>query len=404
MSWAIDISSEAANASTEAVSGAAKAVYSFAKAAILPTPEQKEDVSVLRNPENSGRFEIAFTNRYFIWDTETTGNKPTDDDIISLGGVFCSYDGNKFVKIDEFHSYIDTDHKIDAVAQSIHHISKSMIRGQPRFPEVMKTLRTFLLQHQPDANCRLIFIAHNGSKFDDIVLYCNFVQHHMNFDQFLKDVHCYGFADTLKYLRALFKECQYKDMPKDASTGRTSFALGHCYTSFCGSGQSFENAHDALADSRALMDVLNSASVSCKINLAGLFKNVVPKAKAVKWVKQTAGVAYQTKEQNTMKESRAEYKDTKEEDLPTELKNIPIFEPEESSEDVSAASKKRPFRLCMNCVNFVRVEEHRVCQLDGTAHVRGGTEEDEMDIAPEDLVAAADDGAVSDAEDDRDLD
>ncbi len=344
----------------------------------------REEPSVLKAA--AAQCEIGFTNRFFIWDTESTGIKPTEDDIISLGGVLCEYDGRKFVKIDEFHSYVDTDRKIDPAAQSVHHISKQTIRGQPRFPEMVKILRTFLVQHQPGPNCRIIFVAHNGSKFDDIILYCNFVQHNLNFDRFLKDVHCYGFVDTLKYLRGMLKDAPYKDKPKDANTGRESFALGHCYTTFCGSGQCFENAHDALADSRALFDVLNSEQISAKINLVKIFENVVAKEKQLKWVKQTAGVAFQTREQNTMKESRPEFKETKEADLPSELRNVPIFEPEDS---LPSDSKKRPYRLCMNCVSFVRVEEHRVCELDGPPKSMRHEEEDTA-VQPDDIVSEPD--------------
>lgn len=334
-----------------------------------------------------------FVNHYAFYDTETTGNKPTEDDIISLGCVLCTYNGHQFEKLDEFHSYVDTDRKIDPAAQAVHHITKQMIRGQPKFPEMMKVFRTFLMQHQTSPHTRLIFVAHNGSKFDDIVLYCNFVQQNLNFDVFLRDVHCYGFLDTLKYLRVLFKECQYKDKPKDASTGRESFALGHCFTSFCG-GSALEGAHDALVDAKALFEIFNSACVAPRVTLTNLFKNVVPLLKGVKWVKQTAGIAFQTKEENAMREADPTRRETRASDLPKELRHVPIFDPAEDPES------KLPLRLCLNCIAFVRVSEHRVCNIDGGSAQALKT--DEPDAAPDDM-AVEDDGVESEP-DDRDFD
>ena len=332
-----------------------------------------------------------FVNQFFFYDTESTGNKPTEDDIISVGGVLATYHSptKRFEKLDEFHSYVDTDRKIDPLALAVHHISKSMLRGQPRFSEVVRQLRLFLLQHQTQPHTRVIFIAHNGSKFDDIILYCNFVQHNLNFDVFLHDVHCYGFLDTLKYLKVMFKDCAYKDRPQDAKTGRESFALGHCFTSFCG-GTGLEGAHDALVDARALFDIFNSACVQPKINLPGLFRNVVPKLKGLKWVKQTAGVSFQTREEATLREADPEHRETRRDDAPADLSNVPMFD---AAED---PYNQLPLRLCLNCMTFVRVSEHTVCCLDELGGGPKALVTADADVLPDDM--AEDEGPPSDAE------
>ena len=289
---------------------------------------------------------MAFVNRYFVWDTESTGNKPTDDHVISLGGVLCNYVNGKFESIEEFHTYIHTDRQIDPAAQSVHHISKSMLQGQPSFLEAMRLLRNWLIQRQPEPLSRLIFIAHNGSKFDNIIIYCNFVQNRLNFDDFLRDIKCYGFIDTLKVLRQLFKDCTYKEMPKDAATGRQSFALGHCYASFCSGGLSLENAHDALVDSQALVAVLNSVSVSCKINLQLLFKCMTNKQKELNWIKQTAGVSFSNREQETRQR-----KEKEKEVVQSEKKEVMKHEPMFTDGD-----------LCLNCMTFVDISQHKTCE------------------------------------------
>jgi len=308
---------------------------------------------------------MAFVNRFFIWDTETTSNKPTEDDIISIGGVLCNYDliTKEFTKIDEFHTYVHTNKKIDTVAQSIHHISKSDLYGQPEFPDAVALLQGFLTQYQPEKNARLILVAHNGAKFDDIILYCNFVQHRLNFDQFLKDIKCHGFLDSLKYFRLLFKGCSYKELPKDPKTGRVSFALGHCYTSFCG-GTILENAHDALVDSQALFEVCNAETLKTKICSRTLFKAVVSKKKATSWVKQTAGVSFQNQEHHTRMMQANDNMDLDQEQGngphdDEEMKTEPIFE-----SPAVYAGQEGDLRLCLNCMMFVRLDSHLQCFSD----------------------------------------
>lgn len=132
--------------------------------------------------------ELFFNNRFFIWDTETTGLSVTDDDIISLGGVLCTYEGGAFRKIAEFHKFVFTARRIDPEAEKVHHISNSKLRSEPKFFEVINELRAFLIRHQPEPMARLIWLAHNGSKFDERILYCNFFNQQMDFEQFMFDV------------------------------------------------------------------------------------------------------------------------------------------------------------------------------------------------------------------------
>jgi DNA polymerase III epsilon subunit-like protein len=295
----------------------------------------------------------VFKNYYFIWDTETTSNNPNMDDIISLGGILCTYQNSKFHKIAEFNSFISTNKKIDVAAQAIHHITKSDLQGKPEFPDVVRMLRTFLQQHQSEPNSRVIFVGHNAKNFDLIVFYCNFVQHRLDFDQFLRDVKFYGSLDSLVFLKALFKNCSYKESPKDNSTGRTSFALGHCFTSFC-NAKELEGAHDALVDSQALLDILNSPAVSQRVNLQNLFKYVENYQKTVKWIKQKAGTAFQNKEQQTrLAKTQTDGPPPIDEKIPKH----PVFEA-----DFSGNSAYH--RLCLVCMQFVKKEEHLRCESD----------------------------------------
>jgi len=301
----------------------------------------------------------AFVTRYLIWDTETTSGDVTKDDIISLGGVLCTYnphgasDGKTkygvFTKIDEFHCYVSTKKKIDQQAQAIHHITEDKLYNQPIFPEVIESFKTFLQQYQPERNARLVLVAHNGSKFDNIIMYANFVQHRMDFEDFLKSCKVYGFIDSLKFFKVLLKGCQYAEQPKDASTGRISLALGHCYKSFCKAD--LEGAHNALMDSRGLFDILNSDCISRKINLNNLFKSTTSKEKELKWIKSTVGVAFAAKEEQTRMEKLGNQMEIVKDDLSTD----PIFEQE---------SPQSNHKFCLNCMSFWKKDEkHEKCQI-----------------------------------------
>lgn len=148
-------------------------------------------------------------------------------------------------------------------------------------------------------------------------------------------------------LNAMFKECA--DKPTDAATGRVSFKLGDCYSSFCGR-KPLENAHDALADSVGLLEVLNASAVCSKLTLAKLFSYLVPKKKALNEIKKAVGVRYQTKADIARTAVVPEYKDSDASNLPVELKSVPIYE----------ADSGDPMRLCINCMTFTA---HKQCNL-----------------------------------------
>jgi hypothetical protein len=151
-------------------------------------------------------------------------------------------------------------------------------------------------------------------------------------------------------------------MPKDPKTGRVSFALGHCYSSFCG-GAILENAHDALVDSQALFEVTNAESVRDKICLKNLFKWVVSRQKAVNWIKQTAGVSFQNQERYTRQAMEASLNpeltyqnDQKKRRAEEAMEAEPMFEDQTLYEGYEISRL-----LCLVCMRFVRPEDHATC-------------------------------------------
>lgn len=293
-------------------------------------------------------------NYFLFWDVESTSKIPTEDDIISIGGVLSKYDmkTSKFQKIDEFHTLVFTHKQIDEGAFSVHHISQSDIKDAPPLKTAVEMLKDWIQSWiQNSSNyCRLYMVAHNGASFDDVMLFCNCVQNKVCYDEFLYDIKCEGFLDSFKMMKKVFKERCDSEKPKDTKTGRLNFRLGDCYQFYCG-GTVLENAHDALADSQALFDVFNSDMVSNVITLNVLFEFIRPIEKAVKSIKQSAGQIFQEKAEFTRKE-RFGLIDNGEISIPNE----PIVADSRFYHQ-SGVDK----RLCLNCMSFVQLDEHKFC-------------------------------------------
>lgn len=297
----------------------------------------------------------VFDTWFVIWDVESTSNKPTEDDIISIGACMCQFDqNNELQKLGEFHTYVYTEKSIDPIAQSIHHITKQDLLGQPVLEDAVNMFSDWIRSFVNQSHSRCYFIAHNGSKFDDLILYCNFITNLLDFEQFLNHVQCNGFIDSLKLLKTTLKEVKHCQ-PQDSKTGRVSYALGNCYQSFCG-GNMLENAHDALVDSRALFEVLVSPKVKCRININVVLNHSVNKSKTLDWVRQRAGVHFSLQEEQTRKIKLNIYEQ--------KIQENPLlahFSPMLEDEKYYQGHLYSQLRFCSHCMNFVRVDEHKEC-------------------------------------------
>lgn len=290
---------------------------------------------------------VVFDNYFIFWDVESTSKEPTEDDIISIGGVLATYNNERFTKISEFHTYVYTPKSIDPIAEAIHHISKKDLIGAPTFSESMQLFENWILSNLSKPSDRVVFLAHNGRRFDDVILFCNFVQNRLNFDNFLRKINCYGFVDTLKMLRALFKQRPLCELPKDNSTSKVSFTLGNCYSSFCNELE-LSNAHDALVDSQALFEVFNAANVCKLFDTMCLFQHVVITEKAVKWIKQTSGIAFQRMIDHMQ-------------DRPIEIQQNQVMT--EPSWEPRYQLSTNESKLCLNCMHFYLPTEHLQCRF-----------------------------------------
>ena len=297
---------------------------------------------------------IKCHNLFVFWDLESTSKDPTEDAIISIGGVIAEYRDHSFQKLSEFHTYVSTTREIDPVAQSIHNISKADLKGAPNFCDAIGMFKLWIQEIcRQCISPRVILMAHNGSRFDDLMLFCNCVSNYQNFDDFLTEIHCHGFIDTLKLLRNLFKT-KHKDLkPKCPDTSKVSFTLGNCYVSFC--GKTLEGAHDALADSQALFEVFTAPCIRPMFTVISLCKYLVRKEKAVKTIKACAGMSIHRKEEAT-RQQRLDDELIDEGGMP----DIPgIIHPADPIWEKRGCTTNQA--LCLGCMRFFNTKEHLEC-------------------------------------------
>lgn len=325
------------------------------EAASQQAKRQKHDASSTSNALSiSGKqFVPKWKTLIVFYDTETTSNDPTKHRIISMGAVCCECKNGRFVPLGRFHSLVHTDQQIDDVAYRIHHISQKDLQGQPEFSEVMTAFSSFLKTYIEDQRTRIILVAHNGRRFDDIILLCEFIRNNMNIDEWMQDNQIYALADTLPLLKKVFKHVPMHQKPKNVHTGAVSFALGNCFDSLCqDSDNVFENRHDALADSLALMHVLNSPAVTQRFHFDMLLKEAQKRTDALKRMRESAGVKFQEQETRCLKlmaEAGNMTLDDVKQDTEEELLPRPEF----------AEAVQENLALCLVCMNMVRPDNHQ---------------------------------------------
>jgi DNA polymerase III epsilon subunit-like protein len=233
-----------------------------------------------------------FQNIFAFYDLESTGSNPRVDAVISIGCVLTSYNRKQFHVIDTFHTLVSTTQEIDPEAQHVHHISAGELVGKPSFPETMVILENWWTTHLTPTS-RVLLVAHNGRKFDDIMLYCNFEKHQLNFTAYLKRLKVCGFLDTLVMLKDMTKRIPKRYQARSKTTERFSLALGACYYSWCGQHEII-NAHNAMADCMALVKVMNAPIIAPKLNIIAIFTYVVHATKALKQISQSMGLSLMT--------------------------------------------------------------------------------------------------------------
>lgn len=114
---------------------------------------------------------LAFT----VFDTETTGLNPSDDEIISIGAVRIV--NGRLLRQETFDRLVDPGRPVDPAATRIHGISAEMLEGQPAIEEVLPLFARFaqgtvLVGHNVAFDLRFLELkeARTGVRFTQPVL------------------------------------------------------------------------------------------------------------------------------------------------------------------------------------------------------------------------------------------
>jgi DNA polymerase III epsilon subunit-like protein len=285
---------------------------------------------------------FQFKHYFAFWDVESTDKKPSESDIISIGCVLCEYEEG-FVRPQQFHTFVNTTKAINLIAESVHHIHKSDLVDAPYFPDAIKLWKKWILEKMTPGS-KLIITGHNSFGFDDLILFCNFKQHRLDYEGFLNEIFVNGFMDTLQVLKIWFKSKPLLDKPKQPVTGKVSFALGNCYHTWI--GHELTGAHNALTDSQALYDIFTCPVISKMFTLVSLFTNIRTKKKHIKHIKKSVGIAFLSIEERTKLETADEM----------EIESEPIWD-DDNEEDLESK------RLCLNCMLMYHQTDHLTCTL-----------------------------------------
>ena len=288
---------------------------------------------------------------YLFWDVESTSNDPLRDDIIAIGAILTTFKAGKFDTLSKFETLVNTPMQIDPSAQLVHRITKSSLRGAPDFGEALELFRDWVQREIVTASStfrnRVMFLAHNGSRFDELILFCNCINHGIKFDVFMRRCMCHGFIDTLKLLKHILKQSDECDLPTVEGTGRVSYTLGCCHERFCG-GKVIENAHDALVDSKALVDIFNSDRIGASVGIGLLYSKAERLEKAVKRLTQSAGLRFRYKVARLLEQHSTTAQVKREKPVGKKKRVHPGFEQ-------GVPNQRR--RYCLNCVTFLNRDE-----------------------------------------------
>ena len=166
--------------------------------------------------------ELKLNNPLLFFDLETTGLNIACDRIVEIAAVKVFPDGH----VEEKRRYINPEMLIPKEAQDVHHITDEMVKGQPTFRQIAKSLAQWM------EGCDIA--GYNSTKFDIPLLAEEFLRAGVEFD-FRKR--------KLIDVQNIFHKMEQR-------------TLVAAYAFYC--NKDLEGAHSALEDAKATYEVLKA--------------------------------------------------------------------------------------------------------------------------------------------------
>lgn len=174
-------------------------------------------------------------------DFEATGLRPSQAHIIQVGAV-CEI-GERRYTFEELSC--PTVHVSDRICE-ITGLKRLDINRARGVREVLETFVAFLTSLPASS---IILVAYNGQRYDFPLFYWNCVKYGLKYEDIVQKCNIIYLGDPLLWLRTTLKT---ERMVRTRS-GRPSYKLGDVYE--CMYQRRFEDAHTALADATALLEI-----------------------------------------------------------------------------------------------------------------------------------------------------
>jgi DNA polymerase III epsilon subunit-like protein len=176
-------------------------------------------------------------------DFEATGLRTQNAHIIQIGAC-CDIDGKRF----EFEELCCPTVPVSDKICSITGLAREDINKARSVREVIEAFVVFL-QSLPAMNITLV--AYNGHRYDFPLFYWNCSKYGLNYMNIIRRCNIVYLGDPLLWLKTSLKT---EHMVRSRS-GRPSYKLGDVYE--CMYHRRFQDAHTALADAAAVLDIIN---------------------------------------------------------------------------------------------------------------------------------------------------
>jgi DNA polymerase III epsilon subunit-like protein len=200
------------------------------------------------------------------FDCETTGLSVTKDQIVEFGAIIHTWD-SVTLEIDilpPFAQYAKpTVGGMTRRAEEITGITTGSLNDKPPIKEVLADFLLHLDQVCTNLEIPRLLLSYNGFAYDIPIVIAEIERYGGSAVAYFRQLRLLSAVDILPFSRA----CIDTTTLKRKANGSCSYKLGDVYASVCGC--TLLNAHGALADSQAVLDIVHGSDV------CGSFRTVV---------------------------------------------------------------------------------------------------------------------------------
>ena len=194
------------------------------------------------------------------FDCETTGLSVTRDQIVEFGAVVRLWDAaGKSEELAPFSMYCrPTVTTMSRRASEITGITMQSLENQPTIRTVLESFRAHLDVVCTDADIPRVLVSYNGFAYDIPIVVAEAERCGLSAITYFRELRIQTSVDVLLFGReVLDTTCLVRK-----ANGKCSYRLGDVYVACC--KRALLGAHGAVADSRAVLDILECADVQCR--------------------------------------------------------------------------------------------------------------------------------------------